>query len=203
MKMRTFIQRHVQGLRVLAVSTEQYVPGVILHPDKKRVLGHCRDVLPEAPEEMWRYTLTDANLVHGTIEAERKIGGGVRVLGVVRLRGRLADDLQVRTEISELSGAFLNTNQLVLQPMLNELRQLDRRGRWRQVRNRFVVMETFYAMRFRASFYRKGELISRLQLEEHGRLEIEGGIDHHWDRDESLLITENQSVPFGVRGFVV
>ncbi len=185
------------------VSTEQYIPGVILDPEKKRILGHCRDVLPEVPEDLWTYRHSQASMSYGTIEADRKLRAGGRLPGLLSLSGALLRDIRVQTSILEVRGAYLDINQFILQPMLNELRREDRRGRWQQVKNRYVVMETFYASRFEVRFYKNKELLSRLQLEELYEVHIEGELEHQWVADEALLVTDNQKVPFGVRGFIV
>ncbi len=203
MLFQRFIRKHIPGLRVLPVSMEQYVPGVILEPKKMRLLGHCRDMLPGEPVSSWTYTKSQANMIYGTIEMDRKLGSRFHVLGVFSMGGGFSHDLSVHIEISEVKGASLDMHQLILQPKLNELRRIDRRGRWRLVNDRFVVLETFYASEFKAAFFRKNQRITKAELEKVSRINVTGEIDYLWETDASLVITKNDKVPFGVRGFIV
>ncbi len=203
MLFQRFIRKHIPGLRVLPASMEQYLPGVILDPEKMRLLGHCRDLLPDEPESSWTYTRSEANMIYGTIAMDRKLSSRVNVLGVFSIGGGFSHDLRVHIEIREMIGASLDMHQLILQPKLNELRRIDRRGRWRLVNNRFVALETFYASEFRATFFRKNQRITKAELEKMSHVNVSGEIEYLWETDKSLIITKNDKVPFGVRGFTV
>ncbi len=203
MLLQRFIRKHIPGLRILPVSTEHYIPGVILDTSSKRLLGHCRDVLANEPESAWAFTLSEASMVYGTVEMDRKLGVRGRILGVIAVGGNLARDLRVHLDIEEVTGASLDMPQLILQPKLNELRRSDRRGGWRMVNNRFVVTETFYAGKFKANFFRHKELLTRAELGDIARIDIDGEVSYHWETEEALVISKNSKVPFGVRGFVV
>lgn len=198
-----FISRHIPGLRILPVSMKHYVPGILLDAKKLHLMGHCRDLLPEEPEVSWVVHHSEASIVYGMIAASRKLGGGAHVLGVISLSGRLSDDLRIRIDISDIRGAYLGINQLQLHPKINNLRRIDRWGRWRQANGRFVVLESFYACRFEATFYKKNQLISRAELDQITRINIHGNLKYLWKADKTLVISNNNEVPFGVRGFVV
>ncbi len=200
---RRFIQKHIPGLRVLPISTEQFVPGVILDREKLRLMGHCREILHDEPESAWTYTLSKASMIYGTVQADRKLGGGVKVLGIISLRSGYLDDIRVHIDISEVRGAALDMYQMELQPKLNALRKTDRRGRWRLINDHLVVMETYYASKFKATFYRKNQLLARADLDAIATLDLEGHIEYQWETDHSLVVANNEHVPFGVRGFVV
>jgi hypothetical protein len=198
-----FIRRHISGLKLLPIATEQYVPGVILEPEKMRFFGHLRDVLPEEPESSWAYTRTEANMIYGSLNSSRKMRSGLSILNLFSLKGGFGQDLRVRFEIGGVRGAYLNTNQLTLQPRVNALRSTDRRGRWRLVNNKLVVMETYYASDVSVLFYRENEVMTQAELEEVSGLDMRAGIDYQWKGGRELVISRNDSVPFGVRGFIV
>jgi hypothetical protein len=198
-----FIRKHIAGLRLLPISTEQYVPGVILDREKLRYFGHCRDILPEEPETSWGYTRTDANMIYGSLTSSRSLGSGVSILGLFSLRGGLDQDIRVHFRVSDVKGAFLNTNQMTLQPRLNALRSADRRGRWRLVNNKLVVLETYYACEVAITFLRNNEVLTQAELEEVTSLDVHTRIEYHWAGERELVVSRNAGVPFGVRGFVV
>ncbi len=197
------MRKHVPGLRILPLSTDSYVPGVILERDKMRFLGHCRDVLPDEPESSWKFSKSDASIIYGTISMDRKIDNNAKVLGVFSFRGAYGRGLYVNIDIQDVRGAFLALNQLQLHPKLNALRQVDRRGRWRQVNNQLVVLEAYYASEFKACFKRNNKIITKGELEDITMMDVGAGVEYAWETDKSLIITRNKHLPFGVRGFTV
>lgn len=203
MNLHHFISRHIPGLRLLAISLENYVPGAILHPDKMRYLGHCRDILTEEPQGAWSYTKSKASMLYGTINYDRKIHGRVSLLGIVNVSGGYGADLMAHMSITDIRGASLDMSQIVLHPKLNALRRVDRRGRWRQINNRFVVTETFYAREAEVSFYQKNKLMAKAELDKVCRVRVNAGLDANWETDQSLVVANHDKVPFGVRGFCV
>ncbi len=203
MDFQRFIRTHLAGLRVLAVSTENYIPGIILDREKLRILGHCREVLPDEPESTWSYSTSDASMMYGSITANRKMKSGLKVMGIFSLRGSVDRDLSVHIDINDIRGASLNTSQLALQPKINQLRNIDRRNRWRVISNQLIVMETFFASGFTATFMRNDQVVTQAELEEITKLNVEASVDYHWQAGKQLVVTQNARVPFGVRGFVV
>jgi hypothetical protein len=203
MEFYQFIRKHIPGLRVLPISTELYIPGVILDGKKLRMLGHCRDVLPDEPANAWEFIHSEASIVYGAVSASRKLNSGVKVLGIFSLGGGFSHDLSVSFEVHDIRGATLSTNQLLLQPKLNRLRRKDRRGRWAMINNNLVVLEAFFAAGFTAKFYRENQLMTRAELEQISHLRVEAGVDYDWKAGQELIITSNAKVPFGVRGFIV
>ena len=203
MLLTQFIRKHIPGLRIIPLSTEQYVPGCIMDREKLRLLGHCRQVLPDEPESSWTYAKSEASIIYGNISTGRKMDSGIRVLGVLGLRGGFSQDVHVHIEVSDIRGAALPLNQMELQPKLNELRRTDRRGRWRQINDRLVALETFYASEFKAAFYRKNKVLKKADLEKISAVDVEADVEFSWIKDHTLVISCNDKVPFGVRGFVV
>ncbi len=190
-------------MRLLTVSLENYVPGAILHPDKMRFLGHCRDMLPEEPKTAWAYTKSRASMLYGTISYDKKVHGNTRLLGLINVSGGYAQDVKVQMAITDIRGASLDMSQIVLQPKLNALRRIDRRGRWRQINNRFVVTETFYAREVEVSFYRDNKLMGKAELDKVCKVKINANLESNWETDQRLVIANHDQVPFGVRGFRV
>ncbi len=203
MEFQRFIRKHLPGLKILPVSTTRVIPGAIIDPHRMQVFGHCREVLPDEPEETWAYAYSEASMIYGTITANRKLRSGARVMGIFSLGGSYGKDMNVHIEINDIRGAILKTSQLALQPMVNELRSIDRRGRWRLINNKLVVLETFYASGFTATFFRQEQMVTQAELEEITRIDIDASVDYQWTTGQQLVITNNDSVPFGVRGFVV
>lgn len=203
MEFYRFIRRHIPGMRILPVSTDKYIPGSILEGKKLIRLGHCREVLPDEPESSWEYTKSDANIIYGCITAQRKLGNRVSVLGVFSAAGSLSRDISVSLELSDIRGATLQLTQLALQPRINELRKTDRRGSWRLINNHLVVLETFFASSFKARFFRDNHILTQAALEQLTSLHFTLESDYKWVSDHELVITNNNKVPFGVRGFVV
>ena len=134
---------------------------------------------------------------------DRKIDNNARVLGVFSFRAGYARGLYVHIDIEDVRGGFLALNQLQLHPRLNELRQLDRRGRWRQINNQLVVLETYYASEFKACFKRNNKVVTKGELEDISMMEVGAGVEYLWETDKSLVISRNKHLPFGVRGFTV
>lgn len=188
---------------MLSVSTENYVPGTILDRDKLRILGHCREILPDEPEAAWAFTKSEASMMHGTITANRKMRSGLQVMGLFSLNGGFDRGLSVNIELTDIRGAILQTSQLALQPKIVALRSTDRRGRWRQISNSLIVLETFYASGFTATFSREDQVITQAELEEITKLKMQASVDYHWKAGRQLVVTQNAQVPFGVRGFPV
>ena len=72
---------------------------------------------------------------------------------------------------------------------------------WKLINDRLVVTETYYATKFTARFKRGGNLMTKVEVE--NKLKLIAEADLRWKNDEQLVITNNNQVPFGVRGFVV
>ncbi len=203
MKFQQFIRKHIPGLRVLPVSTCQYLPGVILDPEKMILLGHCRDVLPHLDESNWAIKDAQANMIYGTVSNERKASAGLRLMGVLGLAGKMESDLRVQIDIDDVRAKYLSINQIHLHPHINDLRKTQRRGAWRMINNRYVVTETFYASEFKVSFYRKNENVGRASLEKYASIDVSAEVVAAWEEDRFLVISQNDQLPFGVRGFLV
>lgn len=203
MNLHHFISKHIPGLRLLRVSLENYVPGAILHPEKMRFLGHCLDILPEEPDGAWSYTKSKASMLYGTINYDKKVHGNTRLLGIVNVSGGYAQDVKAHMVITDIRGASLDMSQIILQPKLNALRRIDRRGRWKQINNHFVVMETFYAREVNVSFYRNNKLMGKGELDKVCPVRVNASLDANWETDQTLVIANHDKVPFGVRGFRV
>lgn len=203
MEFQRFIRTHLAGLRLLSVSTENYVPGTILDRVKLRILGHCREILPGEPESSWAYSKSEASMMYGTITANRKMRSGLQVMGLFSLNGGFERGLSVNIELTDIRGASLHTSQLALQPKIASLRNTDRRGKWRQISNSLIVLETFYAAGFTATFSRDEQVITQAELEEITKLKMQASVDYHWKAGRQLVVTQNAKVPFGVRGFPV
>lgn len=203
MEFQRFIRTYLAGLKILPVSTTQIIPGVIIDRERMHVFGHCREILPDEPEETWAYGHSDASMIYGTITANRKMRSGVKVMGIFSLGGGYDKDLNVHLEITDIRGAILKTSQLALQPKVNKLRSADRRGRWRLINNKLVVLETFYASEFTATFFRNDQMVTQAEIEDISGLDVEASIDYQWKAGRQLVVTQNAKVPFGVRGFVV
>ncbi len=203
MEFQRFIRTHLSGLRILPLSTTNYVPGVILDRKKLRIFGHCREVLPDVDETVWEYAKADASMIYGTITANRKLKSGVKVMGIFSLGGGYDRDLSVHLELTDIRGAILNISQMALQPKLNALRSEDRRGRWRLINGKLVVMETFFASEFTATFFRHDQMVTQAELEEITKVDVDASVDYQWKAGRQLVITQNSHVPFGVRGFLL
>jgi hypothetical protein len=203
MEFQRFIRTHLSGLRVLPISTTNYVPGVILDREKLRIFGHCREVLPDIDEGVWEIGKADANMIYGSITAHRKLKSGLKIMGIFTLGGRYDRDLSVNLEVTDIRGASLNISQMALQPKLINLRNIDRRGRWRMINGKLVVMETFFASGFTATFFRHDQMVTQAELEEVTRIDVDASVDYQWKAGRQLVVTQNSQVPFGVRGFVV
>jgi hypothetical protein len=203
MEFQRFVRTHLSGLRILPLSTTNYVPGVILDREKLRIFGHCREVLPDVDESVWKYGKAEANMIYGSITANRKLNSGVKVMGIFSLGGKYDRDISVHLEINDIRGASLNISQMALQPKIIELRSIDRRGRWRLINGKLVVMETFFASEFTATFFRHDQMVTQAELEEITRIDVDASVDYQWKSGRQLVVTQNSQVPFGVRGFVV
>lgn len=203
MEFRRFIRTHLSGLRILPLSTTNYVPGVILDRDKLRLFGHGREVLPDADESIWEYGKAEASMIYGTITANRKMKSGVKVMGIFSVDGGFDRDLSVHLELTDIRGASLHISQMALQPKLIALRSSDRRGRWRLINGKLMVMETFFASEFTATFFRRDQMVTQAELEELSKIDVDASVEYQWKADRQLVITQNSKVPFGVRGFVI
>jgi hypothetical protein len=62
-----------------------------------------------------------------------------------------------------------------------------------------VVTEVYYARSFTARFRRNGKIMARADI--HSQLDIAVHASYEWSDANTLVITENKNVPFGIRGF--
>lgn len=195
-----FIRKQLKGLRLLRISSEQYGVGAILDHKSLRKVGNLRQVLTSDKID-WSITKSDANIIYGSVDGSRKLGSGVRLLGLLRISGAVSSEYAVHYEITEIKGAeFTHLSQLLLYPKILELRESNKAA-WKVVNDRLLVTEAFYASTFNASFTRSGKVVIKADIEH--RIKLEGDVDYDWIDDQHLQIAGNENIPFGVRGFYV
>ncbi len=200
MKFNKFVRKHLGGLRLLNVSLEGYGPGHILDRKKLRKLGVVKEILT-GTQYKWTINRSDASITYGTITGSKSLKGGASLLGIIGLSGSYANDYSADFEINGIQGSeFKFQSQLTLQPDLNQLRS-KKPALWKLITDQLVVTEAFYATQFTARFKKGSSIIGKADLESKLKLNAEAELT--WENEEVLQITNNQNVPFGVRGFYV
>jgi|GEM_PF-3885238 len=200
MKFNKFVRKYLGGLRLLNVSLAEYGPGLILHRKKLRKLGSVREVLKNN-NHRWTINRSEASITYGVINGTKNLKGGGNVLGLIGISGSYSRDYQAEFEISGIEGSeFKYQSQLTLQPEINKIRRSDPQM-WKLINDHLLVTEAFYATKFTVTFRSGTQILGKADLEDKIRLNAEANLD--WKNQEVLEVTNNQNVPFGVRGFYI
>lgn len=193
-----FIDRYYPGLRILNIATDDYLPGSILNSRTLRLLGNVSNVL-KGPASQYTVKTSEANMVYGEVSGSKSLKGGANLLGLVSLSGSFSKEIEANYTITDIRGAIQqNLPQIVLQPKLQALRQSDK-DQWKLINNQLVVTEVYYANSFVAKFTRSGKVLGQADLST--QIHISPNASYEWSDSNTLVITENSKVPFGVRGF--
>ena len=203
-----FIRRH--GLQLLTVSNTDVFPGAVVDKARRGYLpqGHLREVLVGRSPQFWDTEMNGANLVYGRVERTVNLGGQASLSEMgVSVEGGLES---AKSATFSITGVYARTftngeghaTRLTLIPMIHRLRELDR-TRWKLVNGKWIVTETYYAREATLTFETSGGSNLKTKIDRAGGVTVSGGGTVTWQGKRSLMITKNDQVPFGFRGWKV
>lgn len=189
-------------INFLNSSTSSYLPGSILDNEENDYReGHIREILTDLPEEEWTLDYVEANLLVGRISGNSKIEGGANILGIIRLKSSVSKNYEMEYELSEITAVeFKKTSMIEIQGALAKLKRENRR-KWKIVKHDYIVTESFFAKTFTIKFKKDGEVVAEAELKSD--IEVSADTNINWGSAGIISITNNEKVPFGVKGFIV
>ncbi len=186
------------GIVLLFASIESIIPGDLF---EKRKIGfyrvaHAKDFLGGLPK---RYTnrLENANIVYGEIEHEMNLGGksNLSLLGLV-VGGGLKKAKKARFKILGVKARVFHPAK-AQSPLriLGDLQALRKnKSLWKLINNKWMAYYVWYATDFKIDF----SITSGVDLRTEVGDNIDVGGSYIWKGRSSLLITKNDTVPFGI-----
>lgn len=203
MDIERYIERKIDGLNVLRLSSSSYLPGAIISTRKNDLrVGHVRDIFKKEPEKTWALDYLPGNiLVENTLSGETKIGAKANFLGIFSLKSGVSSKYDIKYSIDEITCCeFKKSSQLELELMLNEIEKSDR-AKWKTIRGYTVITAAYFAKSFTLTFMRSGKIIADADIEKN--VNINADVKIEWKTDGKIKIVKNDKVPFGVRGFKI
>jgi hypothetical protein len=203
-----FLRRY--NLNLLPVATSDYTPGSVLAKKRKGYLhqGHLRQLLRGKPGRFWETEINPANVVYGEVERTLSLRGrssldqmGILIeggLGRARSVSFTISAVHARTFRSGVDQASLFT----ISPLIQRLKKRDRAS-WKLLDDKWAVLESYYATEASVSFRTEGNVDLKAEIEKVGGVTVHGGGGLKWTGRRSFRITENRTVPFAFRGWLM
>jgi len=201
-----YVEERLPGVKLLPVGMSSYLPGSILNEKTLQKIGDLSELFPELNAEEWLIDYQEASIVYGTISESRKADAGLDILGLIKIGGGVARDVNVSWEITGIRGCDLQKHsQLSLQPMVNRLRdgKHPKHSSWDMIDDQLLVIECFFASDFDIKFDRSGAAMGEVDVKRLISVDVGVKGNMSWSSDGKLVITNNNKVPFGVRGFKI
>ena len=201
-----FVEERLPGVKLLPVGMSSYLPGSILDEKTLQKIGHVSELFPELNAEEWLIDYQEASIVYGTITESRKADAGLNILGLITIGGGFGRDVNVSWEITGIRGCDLQKHsQLSLQPMVNKLRdgKHPKHESWDMIDDQLLVIECFFASDFDIKFDRSGAALGEADVKKLISVDVGVKGNMSWSSDGKLVITNNDKVPFAVRGFKI
>lgn len=203
-----FLDRH--HLQMLMASTDDIHPGAVVDKARRGYMpqGSLREILTGEPDEFWETEFNEANLIYGTIERTFNLGSKASLAEMgVNIEGGLSKAKSASFAITGIHArSFVNgpghASMLSLVPKVHELKKVDK-ARWKLVNGKWIVVETWYATEATITFQTSGNVDLKGEIEKAGGVSVSGSGGVKWTGRRSFVITENNRVPFGFRGWQV
>ncbi len=197
-----FMKERMPGLFFLKIGSEDCIPGTILKRSNLRPMGTVWQALNADPAD-YVSSNKSANILYGTLSGSKSFKGSGSVLGILKVSGESSKSYDVDFKVSGVTGrTFVTQSQLTIQPAVNKLKK-DNPAVWKIINDQLVVLECYYASSVTAVIKASGKKLAKASVEKI----VEGGVgvdyQTEFKEDGSLVISNNSSVPFGVRGYVV
>ncbi|MBI3134492.1 MAG: hypothetical protein HYZ14_07415 [Bacteroidetes bacterium] len=203
MDIEKYIERKIDGLNVLRFSNELYVPGAIIDQRENDLrVGHLKDVLKDTPPGYWDISRLPGNiLLEESISGSSKFGAKTNFLGVFNLKAGVKNEYDLDYTIDEITCAEFNqASQLELEMKLNQLERSEKAS-WEVLKGRTLITVAFYAKSFTLTFKRSGKVTANAEVERD--VAINGAINAEWKNEGQVIISGNELIPFGIRGFKI
>ena len=203
MDIERYIERKIEGLNVLRLSSSSYTPGAIINTRKNDLrVGHVRDIFKTEPENTWELDYLPGNiLLEDSIKGETKITGKANFLGIFNLNSGVSSKYSIDYSIDEITCCeFKKSSQIELEFKLNEFEKSNREN-WREIKGYTIITAGYFAKSFTLTFKRSGKVAADVDIKKD--ININGDVKVEWKTDGKIIISGNEKVPFGVRGFKI
>ena len=195
---RQFLRKY--GLTLLPVSIQTTIPGNILKKEKRGYYPYTHlSKLIRKSDDFWEVMWTGANITEEKISRTLSLEGkySLKTLGV-NINGGLKKAKSATYSITGVKAKqFVNLDVFEVEQMIDSLR--NRHSSWKRIRGNRMVELTFYASEFSIEFEVEGDVDLKAEVAQkiaHGpSSKIE------WTTKTSLKIANNDSIPFGFKGF--
>ena len=196
-----FLQRY--GITLLFSSDTGVIPGSIL---EKRKQGYfCVGTLEQIfkdPPPAWDTVLQPANLVYGTVQRSLSLLGktSLNEFGI-GIHGGLTQARSVDFFITGVKcRIFANQSKILLIPRLQNLRKSNK-ALWKLVNNNRIADYTFYATEITAEFEAVGGADIKANIQ--NKITVDSSVSLDWKSKSKLVISNNDSIPFGFSGWMI
>lgn len=203
MNFEKFVQRKLKGLNILRVSTENYTPGALIDQRSNDIrVGHLKEIFTDWEAEKWKIDRMNANILHGeNVEGSFAAGVDATILGMIKVGAGVKAGTTIDYRIDEIvASELLNTSRIELDNAFDYLKAQNR-SQWKKYKGYTYITESFYAKSFTITFKRNGSVMADVDIQTN--ISIVGSANVSWSGGGSIIVTGNNKVPFGVRGFKV
>lgn len=185
------------NLRILPIADERYGPGAIIN---ENVL-FLEDSLSDALGRDFEIVDEDAAMPGLVLSARQKVQSGFNLLGIVSISGNVSNDVYVEYNVTKIHAKTLkNAFSAHLHLELMQLHQTNK-PLWDEINDCIVVMEAYYASAFDVTF--KSGSTAGGTLDIKGNVNLSASANATWETDQKITVRDNETVPFGVRGFAI
>lgn len=203
MNLEKFMENQFPHLNFLTVSTEKFIPGVVLENLKgNHVKGHIKSIVKGQPANYWDTDKVKGNLLHGqNLQGSGKLGSNVSVLNFINVKADAGRQYSYEYSLTEIKASnFLNTSELDLFPLLKKIKSSSS-DEWKQIKKYFIVMETFYATKFEVVFKKGTQVATKVDIKND--LNISAGVDYDVQSNGKIIVGANETIPFAFNAFQI
>lgn len=202
MNIEKYIERKIPGLNVLRLSSSTYLPGAMINTKKNDLrVGHTKDIFKDVPKNYWNLDYMPANILLEDINGQTKIGAKANFLGIFNLKSGVKSSYDVTYTIDEITCCeFKVSSQTELEFKLIDLEKSNKE-KWKKVKGLTIITSAYFAKSFTLTFKRSGKVAADVDIKKE--IDINAGVNVEWKTDGKVVISGNDKVPFGVRGFII
>ena len=196
LSMPQFLQKH--GLRLLAVSDEGVVPGVILAKKKLRPIASLEQLL-DGTSGKWTTKLMQGHIVD-EITWERNLGGRIslNIPGIITIGAGLKRAKRGAFSISKVSVRAFTKADLMEVPLKLRLgdwsRKQPNKKAWKMIDGHWFGESTWFCEEYTLDF--QVQAGADLKADVVGDVTVGAGADIKWVSKTKLKVTGNDKVPF-------
>lgn len=199
-----FIEKKYPGLNFISISSEDYIPGVIVNDDD-RIIDSLQNVFRTEPSQRWGTKRIAAEIADETIHGERNLSISGKVIGLFQLKAGVTAAYTVSFEFNKCTEhVFDSANGAIYENdarrMIDKLKDTDKET-WKSLLHNFVTMCAVYIEEVTIQFKRDGAVVLEADIEKL-KQEVSIGSDYKWSAAGKMVFSNNK-VPFGVMGFPI